>query len=120
MAHLAILRSYAKKQPTDLPDSILFSHSKSNLTIYDAFPKSIFHFLLLPRFPADSEPSLSLADLSSLKSLLTCDKGRAKTVLDALNDDAKALRTVIESEMISRYGFKWPIQIGFHGAPSME
>jgi aprataxin len=104
MANLYILRNYAQKSHTELPSSILFSHSAETLTIYDAYPKSIFHFLILPRVKPDSE--LTVNDLESLKSLLA-DKTRAKQVIDALNDDAKSLHEEIEEEMVKRYGFKW-------------
>ncbi|KAJ7582769.1 HIT-like domain-containing protein [Mycena floridula] len=111
-----ILRSYAQKSPQDLPASILFAHTNTSLTIYDAFPKSIFHFLVLPR----PSSQLSLSNLSSLQSLLKCDKTLAKECLDALATDAAAVRTEIETEMRDRYGFVWPIWTGFHAAPSME
>ncbi len=77
MANLTILRSYATKLPSSLPPSVLFSHTDTTLTIYDAFPKSIFHFLILPRVQTDSP-----LDLSSLKSLLKRDKTRAKEVVE--------------------------------------
>ncbi|KAG7452569.1 HIT-like protein [Guyanagaster necrorhizus] len=115
MANLTILRSYASKLPSSLPPSVLFSHTDTTLTIYDAFPKSIFHFLILPRVQTDSP-----LDLSSLKSLLKRDKMRAKEVVESLSDAAAALRKEIEEEMVRRYGFKWGIWTGFHAAPSME
>ncbi len=85
------------------------------LTIYDAFPKSIFHFLILPRVQTDSP-----LDRSSLKSLLKRDKTRAKEVVESLSEAAAVLRKDIEDEMVKRYGFKWGIWTGFHAAPSME
>ncbi|KAF5365684.1 hypothetical protein D9758_003200 [Tetrapyrgos nigripes] len=109
----------AKKSPTvsqDLRD--LLKTERQTLTIYDAYPKSIFHFLLLPRVKPDS--GLTVNDLESLKTLLAGDKTRAKKVIDALNEDARSLRKEIEEEMEKRYGFKWPIWTGFHGAPSMH
>lgn len=118
MSNLAILRKYATKKPLDLPPSVLFNHTQNSLTIYDAFPKSIFHFLVLPRPEAYSD--LTLADLGSLKSLLHGEKSRAEEVLKSLKDDALTVRADIEAEMVRLYGFKWEIWTGFHGAPSME
>ncbi|THU86401.1 HIT-like protein [Dendrothele bispora CBS 962.96] len=115
---LLILQKYAQRLPSSLPQSILFSHSSETLTIYDAYPKAKFHFLILPRVKPQSE--LSLKDLDSLKSLLAGDKTRAKQVIEALNEDAMILRKEIEDEMMKLYGFKWSIYIGFHGAPSMH
>ncbi|ESK93045.1 hypothetical protein Moror_8948 [Moniliophthora roreri MCA 2997] len=118
MSNLTILRNYAQKVPSDFPSSILFSHTDWTLTIYDAYPKSMFHFLVLPRVQPDSD--ITLKDLHSLKTLLRCDKARAKEIIDALSTDAEDVKKEIESEMVKRYGFKWPIWTGFHAAPSMH
>ncbi|KAJ3883724.1 HIT-like domain-containing protein [Lentinula edodes] len=118
MSNLFILRNYAQKVPSTIPSSILFSSSSKSLTIYDSFPKSIFHFLVLPRVQSGS--SIDIADLESLKTLFARDKEEAKIILNALNEDAKGVKREIEQEMLTRYGFKWPIWIGFHGAPSMH
>jgi len=116
MPDLTILRTYAQKLPQSLPASILFRHSSKNITIFDAFPKSMFHFLVLPRV---QEPHLDAASLSSLQSLLKGDKKQAKEVIIALAEDATAVKKDIQDEMVQRYGFKWDVWIGFHGAPSM-
>lgn len=116
MSSLTILRKYAQKSPAELPTSILFSHTSTSLTVYDAFPKSIFHFLVLPRI---TEP-YTVSDLNSLRSLLGGDKARAKALITSLRYDAKMVAKEIEIEMVKRYGFKWEIWTGFHGAPSME
>jgi len=112
---LTVLRTYALTAPESLPSSILFKHSSNNITIFDAYPKSIFHFLILPRIQ-NPDPVLS-----NLGTLLNCgDKVRAKEVITSLWEDAQVLKMEILDEMVSRYGFKWDIWIGFHGAPSME
>jgi len=46
--------------------------------------------------------------------------GRAKATLRVLADEATRLRGEIEGEMRARYGFAWPIWVGFHAIPSME
>lgn len=113
--NLNALRTYALKDPATFPSSVLFSHSSSSLVIYDTYPKSIFHFLLLPRVksPLDTD------NLTSLRTLLKSDKERAKKVITSLAEDAATLRREIEGEMFKRYGFKWGIWTGFHAAPSM-
>ncbi|KJA20211.1 hypothetical protein HYPSUDRAFT_142540 [Hypholoma sublateritium FD-334 SS-4] len=116
MSHLKILQSYAKRSPESFPASILFGHSAKNITIFDGFPKSKFHFLVLPRA---SETDLSLSDLGSLHALLKADKSKAKEVVAALADDARGVRGDIEREMVKHYGFKWDVWTGFHAAPSM-
>lgn len=114
---LTILRSYAlRADPSTLPPTVRFSHDDHHLVVFDAFPKGIFHFLLLPRV---QEP-FSAADLSNLRSLLKCDRGSVKTTLEQWKEDAKVVVKDIEDEMVSRYGFKWDIWIGFHAVPSME
>jgi len=97
--------------------SVLFQHSAKSLILFDAFRKSIFHFLVLPRV---TESSLTVSELASLKSLLKCDKDKAKKVILDLREDAAALKQDIETEMMQRYGFKWGIWTGFHAAPSMK
>ncbi|KAF9264833.1 HIT-like protein [Marasmius fiardii PR-910] len=118
MSNLSILRKYATKEPSEFPDSVLFTHTDRTLTIYDVYPKAIFHFLVLPRVRTESD--LSLSDLNSLRSLLACDKTRARQVIAFLKDDSDTVKKDIESEMVKRYGFKWPIWTGFHGSPSMQ
>jgi aprataxin len=116
MTDLNILRTYAQAVPHSLPASILFHHSPKNITIFDAFPKSTFHFLVLPRVQGTH---LDAATLSSLQSLLKGDKKQAKEVITALAEDAMAVKKDIQDEMVHRHGFKWDVWIGFHGAPSM-
>ena len=116
--NLAIFRDYAMKlDPTSsLPPSLLLSHSDTCLTIFDAFPKSIFHLLVLPRI----KPPLSAHHLTDLRSLLQCEKGIAKELLMSLNEEANKVKMMIEEEMMKRYKFKWEIWIGFHPISSME
>ncbi|KAG2130410.1 uncharacterized protein EDB93DRAFT_81904 [Suillus bovinus] len=115
--NLAIFRSYASKpNPTTLPPSILLSHSDTCLTVFDAFPKSIFHFLVIPRI----QPPLSARHLTDLRSLLRCEKSAAKEVLMNLNEEANNVKKMIEEEMMKLYKFKWEIWVGFHPISSME
>lgn len=115
---LGIFRDYAMKPDpaSSLPPSILLSHSDSSLTIFDAFPKSIFHLLVLPRI----KPPLSARHLADLRSLFQCEKRVAKEVLMNLNEEANKVRVMIEEEMMKRYKFKWEIWMGFHPISSME
>lgn len=117
MSNLTILRSYAQKtNPANLPSSVLLSHTPVSLTIFDAYPKSIFHFLILPRIT----PQHTVFDLASLRALLKTDKAKVRDVLTALNEDAQMVKGMIQDEMIKRYGFKWGVWMGFHSVPSME
>jgi len=117
MANLTHLWKLAQvSNPQALPQSVLFTHTPTSLTVFDAYPKSIFHFLILPR----PVPPLSVLDLANLRTLLKSDKARAKDVLLGLRQDALAMKGAIEDEMMSRYGFKWGVWIGFHAVPSME
>jgi hypothetical protein len=47
MAGLGILREYAKKSipSPELPESVLFAHTDSTLTIFDAYPKASCHLI---------------------------------------------------------------------------
>jgi aprataxin len=117
MSNLTVLRRIAQiPKPESLPASVLLTHTPTSLTIFDAFPKSIFHFLILPRVV----PPHTESELADLRSLLKSDKERAKDLLLGLRDDANAVKKMIEDEMMSRYGFKWGVWIGFHAVPSMQ
>ena len=108
---LKILRAYAKLDDASLaaahlPPTIYFSHTRHTLTIFDAYPKALFHFLVLPRLrlpPAqgsngdgdgdggresDSPPLMvteSAEDLTSLRTLL-----RRATASGGADADARA------------------------------
>jgi hypothetical protein len=117
MSNLTVLRSYAQKSnPASLPSSVLLSYTPKSLTIFDVYPKSIFHFLVLPRVT----PQLAVFDLASLRTLFKADKIKAKEVLTGLSEDAQTVKVTIQDEMMRRYGFKWSVWMGFHAVPSME
>ncbi|KAF9227626.1 hypothetical protein BS17DRAFT_746275 [Gyrodon lividus] len=117
MSNMTVFRSYAQKaKPEVLPSSLLFSHTDACLTLFDAFPKSIFHFLVLPRV----KPPLSVFQLANLRSLLKGDKERAKQVLKDMSNEADNVKEMIREEMHNRYGFQWEIWTGFHAVQSME
>ncbi|KAG1756573.1 HIT-like domain-containing protein [Suillus paluster] len=116
-ANLTIFRAYAQKSnPASLPPSVLLSHSETCLTVFDAFPKSIFHFLVIPRV----RPPFNVYQLANLRSLFKCEKSSAKELLTDLSREADNVKKMIESEMLKKYGFKWEIWMGFHAIPSME
>lgn len=115
MANLTILRTYALA--AQLPPTVQFAGTERTVTIYDAFPKSLFHLLVLPR-PQTNGPSIQ--DLDSLYSLLRADRIQAHEIIKSLKEGAAEAITEIESEMLRVHGFKWPIWTGFHGAPSMR
>ncbi|OBZ75934.1 Aprataxin [Grifola frondosa] len=81
-------------------------HAATTITIFDAFPKSIFHFLV--------------SELMNLRTLLKCDKARILEVLDNLRAEGRSMKSQIEEEMLKRYGFKWGVWMGFHSVQSME
>ncbi|KAH9066436.1 HIT-like domain-containing protein [Lactarius vividus] len=116
------LRTYAKLSDpsiTALPPTVYFSHTEHTLTIFDAYPKALFHFLVLPRLSND-ERSSDLTDLRTLLRRHASGDARAEETLRMLADEAARLRGVIEEEMQARYGFAWDVWVGFHAVPSME
>ena len=120
---LKILQTYAKLPDstiaTTLPPTVYFSHTQHTLTIFDAYPKAHFHFLVLPRLSHGGAGSSS-SSLTDLRALLRSREGQAHETLRALADEAERLRGVIEEEMRARYGFVWDVWVGFHAVPSME
>jgi hypothetical protein len=130
-AQLKVLRTYAKLPDstitTTLPPTVYFSHTQHTLTIFDAYPKALFHFLVLPRITSSSSDSARSSDLTDLRTLLrrrastdAKTRTRAEETLRALADEAERMRGVVEEEMRTRYGFVWDIWTGFHAVPSME
>ena len=133
LPQLKILRTYAKLSDasiaTALPPTVYFSHTQHTLTIFDAYPKALFHFLVLPRLSSPSSSS-SASDLTDLRTLLrrrtstaaadALARAWAEETLRALADEAARLRGVVEEEMRTRYGFAWDVWAGFHAVPSME
>ncbi|KAG2367452.1 HIT-like domain-containing protein [Suillus spraguei] len=116
-ANMTIFRAYAQKSnPASLPPSVLLSYSETCLTVFDAFPKSIFHFLVIPRV----RPPFNVYQLANLRSLLKCEKNYAKELLADLSREADNVKKMIEGEMLKKYGFRWEIWMGFHAVPSME
>jgi len=116
MSWKTLLRDYALlADPTKLPLSVRFSHNETSLTIFDCYPKAIFHFLVLAR-PSKVH---SVGRLADLRTLLRGDKQAARDFLLGLKDTAEDVKRQIEKEMVSRYGFKWSIWTGFHAVPSM-
>lgn len=117
----AILRQYAQlAAPDTLPRSIYFEHTECTVTIFDAYPKATFHFLLLPRVGASP---LSASNLTSLRTLLRSPNvgmDEAGKLLRNMKQDADKVKDMIEEEMVKLYGFKWPVHMGFHAVQSME
>ncbi|UZJ51017.1 hypothetical protein CBS101457_000337 [Exobasidium rhododendri] len=60
-------------EPSTLPSNVYLRHDDRTLTIYDGYPKSKFHFLVLPRIPfkltADDRKASSSASTSSTPQL---------------------------------------------------
>ena len=125
MSQLTILRSYAEKEDPEkaIPPSILFAHTDKTLTIFDRYPKSTFHFLILPRLSAytgEGKGKLKVEDLADLRSLLKKGRSRARKVIQDLKEAADECRKEIEAEMVDMYKFKWDVWVGFHPVPSMQ
>lgn len=133
MARLAALREYAGKADlTSLPADVLLSHTEKTMTIFDAYPKSLWHFLVLPRIHRVTQPNnltgdsnstnetFSSQDLSNLTTLLKLGRSRAKQQLLLLKEEGLRCKEHIQKEMIKSYGFSWEVWMGFHAIPSME
>ncbi|KAL5529667.1 hypothetical protein ACEPAG_5652 [Sanghuangporus baumii] len=119
----AILRTYAQlSEPARLAPSIYFTHTESTVTIFDAYPKAVFHLLVLPRIK-DKEGPLSAANLTSLKKFLNSNQTNRKDateLLRRLKEDGEKVREMIKEEMRDRYGFVWKVHLGFHAVQSMD
>lgn len=127
MGQLSRLRDYAAMTnlEKELPIAIRFAHTHKTLTIFDKYPKAIFHFLVMPRMQAyvNDDVNLTEADLHDLRSLLRArnrvGKDVVKKVLEDLKEAADECVEEIKQEMEAMYGFTWDIQVGLHAISSM-
>jgi len=121
MFDLAILQQYARKfesSPSSLPPTLLLANTGTSLTLFDKYPKAIFHFLVLPRIVANS--AFTAKDLTNLQTLLAKGKkAEAKALIEALKKDAETAKEMIEKEMLKKHGYKWDVWVGFHAVPSL-
>ena len=98
LPQLKILRAYAKLDDASiaagtLPPTVYFSHTRHTLTVFDAYPKALFHFLVLPRIArhvpaATTDPSGGDGDGDGDGG------GREVVVEDA--EDLTSLRTLLQ------------------------
>lgn len=118
---LTILQKYAKKfetSPSSIPPTLLLTNTETSLTLFDKYPKAMYHFLVLPRILAKS--SFTAQDLTNLQTLLATGKqAEAKSLVEGLKKDAETAKEMIEKEMINKHGYKWDVWIGFHAVPTM-
>ena len=114
---LTVLRKYVKADPSSLPPSVLLTHTATSITLFDLYPKSnSFHFLLLPRLLSP----LTEKNTANLKALLRWDKAGARKCLESLAIDAEDVKGMIKEEMVKRFGFEWPIFVGFHAVRNVS
>ena len=97
--------------------------------IKDAYPKSSYHCLLLPRAPfalppspSGSPRSLGTAELSSLQRVLTLPKETILHVLDLMEETLGEVVTSLEETMRKERGWEGVVDLrwGFHAVPSMK
>ncbi|KAI0283101.1 hypothetical protein BGY98DRAFT_1094043 [Russula aff. rugulosa BPL654] len=104
---LKILRAYAKLNDaslltTTLPPTVYFSHTRHTLTIFDAYPKALFHFLVLPRL----SPRIATTTTSSSRTPTEHEgderrepdsevESEVKVVVADRTEDLTSLRTLL-------------------------
>ena len=117
--------------PETFPPNVYVAHTEHTITIFDAYPKADYHFLVIPRVPAASTKNgnkprngiMTPDNLMSLKSFFQAPgvgRKEARAFLSQLKKDAEALRAEIEEDMLLRRGFVWKLHIGFHAIQSMK
>lgn len=120
--NLFALRDFAKaKNPTAaLPPNVLLLETPKCIAVFDAYPKAMYHFLVLPKIPfvVSDTQQLNEAELDSLSALLrSSDYG---IVLEALKEAAAEVVDMVRDEMMKTHGFEWHVNVGFHSIPSMR
>ncbi len=89
--------TYAQlSDPARLPLNVRVSHTERALSLFDKFPKAMYHLLVLPRV----HESLTLKDLASLETVLNMDEGKAKGCLLMLKEESALAISMIEDEMV--------------------
>ncbi|CAE7200869.1 unnamed protein product [Rhizoctonia solani] len=116
MSFRSALRNYVLSKSEDLGSDVLLSESEHCITIFDKFPKAMFHFLILPKITKTITASVT----TNLSTFLRWDKQIALECLQHMKRDAETAKSMIEDEMVKQHGFKWDIIIGFHAVPSMD
>ncbi|KAI9064478.1 hypothetical protein FKP32DRAFT_1570725 [Trametes sanguinea] len=117
MSHFTLLRTFALlDDPSTVPPHVRIGFTDYTVTIKDAYPKSYFHRLVLPRIYLPIEPE----QVRDLRSLLCLPREQARAILLALKRDAEVAKREMEQEMREQHGFVWPIQMGFHAVPSLD
>ncbi|CED82130.1 Amino acid transporters [Phaffia rhodozyma] len=121
------LRAYAlvKNPSVDIPKNVYISSTERFIVIKDGYPKSTFHYLILPRIPfsahvSTSEVTLGAEELNSLRSTLQLDKEIVLDLLDGMEDVVRDLEASIQTDMRRTKGHEWDILAGFHAVPSMK
>lgn len=131
--------------PSTFPPSIVLSHSEHFVTLYDRFPKSSIHLLLLPRDPvktllhpfaafAATDPEFLAAvqcETASLKRLVAAELRRKFGAFSSLDkrreevlgrNEDKRLAGKGEEEEVVPEGRDWSQDViaGVHAGPSMS
>ena len=99
LPQLKILRAYAKLDDASiaagtLPPTVYFSHTRHTLTVFDAYPKALFHFLVLPRITR--HVSAAAAGRSGGDGDGDGDGGGRKVVVMEDAEDLTSLRTLLQ------------------------
>ena len=97
LPQLKILRAYAKLDDASiaagtLPPTVYFSHTRHTLTVFDAYPKALFHFLVLPRIARH----VSAAGRSGGDGDGDGDGGGREVVVVEDAEDLTSLRTLLQ------------------------
>jgi len=115
----ALLNMAKVSNPKLLGRTVHLAHNTETITVFDGYPKSKYHFLLLPRLPCVIPGAdLTGQELNSITDLFK--SASPLPVLKCLQQAAKEVVEMIQLEMDAEYGFRWPINRGFHADESMR
>jgi aprataxin len=140
----SLVRIASAANPNHLPtlDRVLFWDDRT-ITIYDAFAKAKYHFLVLPRLPFRSAAPRSDAAAPALKAaggklslgstssnIVPASHMRsvsdlmaspyAAEVLEAVRVASEKVVEFIRKDMLQQYDTEWAIERAFHAVPSMD
>ena len=124
MSWSTTLLTYASSSSpaTQIPPKEYLDHTDRFILIGDLYPKSTFHWLILPRLPFQLKngSTLDAYQLEDIRTVLGLKDSIAMEVLEGLEEMMEIVKGRMKGKMREEMGFEWEVCDGFHPIPSMR
>lgn len=104
---LELQKVAAVEDPKNLLPTVRLWHTENTVAIFDKFPKSKYHFLLLPRLTT----YWTTWRLHSLRGLFRGDKEAGRNLLLELKDESEQVVKMMKDEMVRMTFFDREISV---------